>query len=114
MAIELKMQAFPDDGEGTLAKWLVKEDDQVRPCDLLAEIEIEIEIENDKAIMEYEALDGGRIARLRIAEGTEEVAVLNVVIVAPRKALAAQRLNAESGTYGSPRVRICNCEARRC
>ncbi len=52
MAIELKHAcAFANDGEGTLAKWLVKEGDSVKSGDILAEIE------TDKATMEFEAVD---------------------------------------------------------
>jgi len=47
MAVELKMPALsPTMEEGTLAKWLVKEGDQVSPGDILAEIE------TDKATMD--------------------------------------------------------------
>ena len=55
--------------EGTLAKWLVKEGDSVAPGDLLAEIE------TDKAVMEFEAVDEGVIGRLLVAEGSEGVKV---------------------------------------
>ena len=74
MAIELKMPALsPTMEKGTLAKWLVAEGDFVKPGDLLAEIE------TDKATMEFEAVDEGRVARLVIAAGTDDVAVGTVV-----------------------------------
>jgi len=74
MPIELKMPALsPTMEEGTLAKWLVKEGDDVRSGDLLAEIE------TDKATMEFEAVDEGRIAKLVVAEGTEGVKVGAVI-----------------------------------
>ncbi len=58
MAIELKMPALsPTMEEGTLAKWLVKEGDDVKSGDILAEIE------TDKATMEFEAVDEGTIAQ---------------------------------------------------
>ena len=70
MAIELKMPALsPTMEEGTLAKWLVKEGDDVKSGDILAEIE------TDKATMEFEAVDEGTIAKILVPEGTEGVKV---------------------------------------
>ena len=70
MPIELKMPALsPTMEEGTLAKWLVKEGDDVKSGDILAEIE------TDKATMEFEAVDEGTIAKILVPEGTEGVKV---------------------------------------
>ncbi|MDE2914850.1 MAG: pyruvate dehydrogenase complex dihydrolipoamide acetyltransferase [Paracoccaceae bacterium] len=70
MAVNLLMPALsPTMETGTLAKWLVKEGDSVEAGDLLAEIE------TDKAVMEFEAVDDGTIAQILVAEGTENVAV---------------------------------------
>jgi pyruvate dehydrogenase E1 component beta subunit len=70
MALELKMPALsPTMEEGTLAKWLVKEGDEVASGDILAEIE------TDKATMEFEAVDEGTIAKILVAEGTDGVKV---------------------------------------
>ncbi|ANU08046.1 pyruvate dehydrogenase complex E1 component subunit beta [Paraurantiacibacter namhicola] len=70
MAIELKMPALsPTMEEGTLAKWLVKEGDEVTAGTILAEIE------TDKATMEFEAVDEGTIGKIMVEEGTEGVAV---------------------------------------
>ena len=70
MSIELKMPALsPTMEEGTLAKWLVKEGDTVSSGDILAEIE------TDKATMEFEAVDEGKIAKILVAEGTDGVKV---------------------------------------
>jgi len=55
--------------EGKLAKWLVKEGDEVKSGDILAEIE------TDKATMEFEAVDEGRIGKILVPEGTEGVKV---------------------------------------
>ena len=75
MAIQLKMPALsPTMEEGTLAKWFVKEGDEVTSGDILAEIE------TDKATMEFEAIDEGVITKILVAAGTDEVAVGN-----PRK-----------------------------
>jgi len=74
MPIELKMPALsPTMEEGTLARWLVKEGDEVSSGDILAEIE------TDKATMEYEAVDEGTIAKILVPEGTDEVKVGTVI-----------------------------------
>ncbi|MEM9733235.1 MAG: pyruvate dehydrogenase complex E1 component subunit beta [Pseudomonadota bacterium] len=74
MATDILMPALsPTMEEGTLAKWLVKEGDEVAAGDVIAEIE------TDKATMEVEAVDEGRVASLAVAEGTEGVKV-NAVI----------------------------------
>ena len=76
MPIEIKMPALsPTMEEGTLAKWLVKEGDNVSAGDILAEIE------TDKATMEFEAVDEGTIASIAVAEGTEGVKVGTVIAV---------------------------------
>ena len=64
MAIEIKMPALsPTMEEGTLAKWLVAEGDDVRSGDVIAEIE------TDKATMEVEAIEDGRIGQIFIVAG---------------------------------------------
>lgn len=76
MSVEILMPALsPTMEEGTLAKWLVKEGDEVRSGDLIAEIE------TDKATMELEAIDEGRIGKLVVAEGTENVPVNDLIAV---------------------------------
>ncbi|GJL95714.1 MAG: acetyltransferase component of pyruvate dehydrogenase complex [Hyphococcus sp.] len=55
--------------EGTLAKWNVKEGDSVSSGDVIAEIE------TDKATMEVEAVDEGKVGKIFVAEGTEGVKV---------------------------------------
>ncbi len=70
MSTQILMPALsPTMEEGKLAKWLVKEGDEVHSGDILAEIE------TDKATMEFEAVDEGRIGKLLVAEGTEGVKV---------------------------------------
>jgi len=74
MAIELRMPALsPTMEEGTLAKWLVKEGDEVKSGDILAEIE------TDKATMEFEAVDEGTVAKIVVPEGTDGVKVGEVI-----------------------------------
>jgi pyruvate dehydrogenase E2 component (dihydrolipoamide acetyltransferase) len=55
--------------EGKISKWLVKEGDAVKSGDILAEIE------TDKATMEFEAVDEGRIGKILVPEGSEGVKV---------------------------------------
>ncbi|MEP3526985.1 MAG: pyruvate dehydrogenase complex E1 component subunit beta [Sulfitobacter sp.] len=76
MATEILMPALsPTMEEGTLAKWLVKEGDEVSSGDILAEIE------TDKATMEFEAVDEGTIGKILISEGTEGVKVNTAIAV---------------------------------
>ena len=74
MAIEIKMPALsPTMEEGTLAKWLVADGDDVRSGDVIAEIE------TDKATMEVEAIEDGKIGKILLPAGTQHVKV-NAVI----------------------------------
>jgi pyruvate dehydrogenase E1 component beta subunit len=76
MPIELKMPALsPTMEEGTLARWLVKEGDQVSSGDVLAEIE------TDKATMEFESIDEGTVGQILVPEGSEGVKVGTVIAV---------------------------------
>ena len=94
MAIELKMPALsPTMEEGTLAKWLVKEGDEVRAGDLLAEIE------TDKATMEFEAVDEGTIASIAVPAGTEGVKVGTVIATLDGEAGA---ISAKSAAPSAP------------
>lgn len=70
MATEILMPALsPTMEEGKLARWLVKEGDEISAGDVIAEIE------TDKATMEVEAIDDGLMAKLLVAEGAEGVKV---------------------------------------
>jgi pyruvate dehydrogenase E2 component (dihydrolipoamide acetyltransferase) len=76
MSKKIQMPALsPTMEEGTLAKWLVKEGDTVSSGDLLAEIE------TDKATMEFEAVDEGKIAKILVSEGSEGVKVGTVIAI---------------------------------
>ena len=76
MATQILMPALsPTMEEGKLAKWLVKEGDTVKSGDILAEIE------TDKATMEFEAVDEGRISKILVPEGTDGVKVGAVIAV---------------------------------
>src|ERR671938_2196930 len=70
MAIEILMPALsPTMTEGNVTKWLKKEGDEVHSGDVLAEIE------TDKATMEFEAVDDGRLGRILVPEGAEGIKV---------------------------------------
>jgi pyruvate dehydrogenase E1 component beta subunit len=87
MAVDLKMPALsPTMEEGTLAKWLVKEGDEVKSGDIIAEIE------TDKATMEFEAVDEGVVSAILVAEGTENVKVGTVIA----------RIGGEAGENAAP------------
>lgn len=107
MATEILMPALsPTMEEGTLAKWLVKEGDQVRAGDILAEIE------TDKATMEFEAVDEGIVGKILVAAGTAGVKVNTPIAVlveegesadaAPAKAAPATAEAAPASTTAAP------------
>jgi pyruvate dehydrogenase E2 component (dihydrolipoamide acetyltransferase) len=76
MPTEVLMPALsPTMEEGKLAKWLIKEGQEVKAGDVIAEIE------TDKATMEVEAVDEGKVGRLLVAEGTEGVKVNTPIAV---------------------------------
>src|SRR5713226_7103421 len=70
MPIEIRMPALsPTMTEGNLARWLKKEGDAVHSGDVIAEIE------TDKATMEYEAADEGRLGKIIVPEGAQGIKV---------------------------------------
>jgi len=99
MPINILMPALsPTMEKGNLAKWLKKEGDKVKSGDVIAEIE------TDKATMEVEAVDEGTIAKIVVPEGTQDVAVNDVIAVMAgdgedvKAAGAAQPQKAEAKT----------------
>jgi pyruvate dehydrogenase E2 component (dihydrolipoamide acetyltransferase) len=76
MPVSILMPALsPTMEKGNLAKWLKKEGDKVKPGDVIAEIE------TDKATMEYEAIDEGTLAKIMVPEGSQDVAVNQLIAV---------------------------------
>ena len=76
MPINILMPALsPTMEKGNLSKWLKKEGDAVKTGDVIAEIE------TDKATMEYEAVDDGVMAKIVVPEGTNDVAVNQLIAV---------------------------------
>jgi pyruvate dehydrogenase E2 component (dihydrolipoamide acetyltransferase) len=122
MPINILMPALsPTMEKGNLAKWLKKEGDKVKSGDVIAEIE------TDKATMEVEAVDEGTIAKILVPEGTQDVAVNDVIAVlagdgeeagagasAPPKAAPAARPAAQpaASSFETPATRAPQDEAR--
>ena len=76
MPIEILMPALsPTMEEGKLTKWLVQEGDVVQSGDIIAEIE------TDKAIMEFEAVEEGTIKKLLVTDGTEEIKINSPIAI---------------------------------
>src|SRR5215510_8020818 len=76
MPTEILMPALsPTMEEGKLAKWLVAEGQAIKPGDIIAEIE------TDKATMEVEASEEGKVSKLLVPAGTEGVKVNTPIAV---------------------------------
>src|SRR4051794_1070807 len=103
MPIEILMPALsPTMTEGNLARWLKKEGDEVHAGDVIAEIE------TDKATMEYEAADEGRIGKIIVPEGAQGIKVNAPIAVlleeGEDEAALADIGNAGIGNAGRPAV----------
>ena len=73
MSIKILMPALsPTMTEGILQKWLVKIGDEVKAGDVLAEIE------TDKAVMEVEAVDEGKITNIIVKKLNEELPSIKI------------------------------------
>jgi pyruvate dehydrogenase E1 component beta subunit len=117
MPTEILMPALsPTMEEGKLAKWLVKEGQAIKPGDIIAEIE------TDKATMEVEAVDEGKVSKLLVAEGTEGVKVNTPIAMldgdgAPAKAPPQTKNATRSpppggeglGVGGTPTANVLRC-----
>src|SRR5580693_1264238 len=76
MSTQILMPALsPTMEEGKLSRWLVKEGDTIKSGTILAEIE------TDKATMEFEAVDEGRLGKILVPEGSEGVKVNSPIAV---------------------------------
>jgi pyruvate dehydrogenase E2 component (dihydrolipoamide acetyltransferase) len=102
MAIDILMPALsPTMTEGKLAKWLVKEGDAVKAGQVLAEIE------TDKASMEFEAVDEGRIGKILVEAGSEGVKVnepIATLLADGESASAAPAKKAEAPKPEAPKA----------
>ena len=76
MPVEVLMPALsPTMTEGKIARWLKNEGDAIKSGDVLAEIE------TDKATMEVEAVDEGKLGKILVPGGTENVKVNTPIAV---------------------------------
>ncbi len=74
--IEIKMPSLsPTMTSGSIVKWFVKEGDSVLTGDVLAEIE------TDKATMELESIEEGKVKNILIKEGEKDIPVGTVLAV---------------------------------
>src|ERR1700679_3836965 len=98
MATNILMPALsPTMEEGKLSKWLVKEGDTVKSGTILAEIE------TDKATMEFEAVDEGKIGKILVPEGSEGVKVNAPIAVLLEE---GEKLSDVSTTAAAPKQDI--------
>ncbi|MFG1463576.1 pyruvate dehydrogenase complex dihydrolipoamide acetyltransferase [Xanthobacter sp. DSM 24535] len=97
MPIEILMPALsPTMEKGNLAKWLKKEGDSVKSGDVIAEIE------TDKATMEVEAVDEGVLAKILVAEGTQDVPVNQLIAVLAGEGEDAKAVASGAGNAKAP------------
>ena len=97
MPINILMPALsPTMEKGNLAKWLKKEGDTVKTGDVIAEIE------TDKATMEYEAVDDGVMAKIVVPEGTNDVAVNQLIAVMAQEGEDPKAAAAAAGKGAPP------------
>jgi pyruvate dehydrogenase E1 component beta subunit len=93
MPTQILMPALsPTMEEGTLAKWLVKEGDEVKSGQIIAEIE------TDKATMEFEAVDEGKVGKILVGDGTEGVKVNTPIAVLLEEGEDASAAETAAGT----------------
>src|SRR5215210_4084489 len=104
MPIEILMPALsPTMTEGNLARWLKKEGDEVHAGDVIAEIE------TDKATMEYEAVDEGRIGKIIVPEGAQGIKV-NAPIAVLLEEGEDDAVLADVGSAGRPAAPVSRME----
>src|SRR4051812_5819569 len=94
MPIEITMPKLTDTmTEATLARWLKKEGDSIKPGDMIAEVE------TDKATQELEVFEGGTVAKIFAGEGTKlNVGALIAVLAKPGEDVKSVAANAKPST----------------
>ena len=98
MPINILMPALsPTMTEGNLARWLKKEGDAVKPGDVIAEIE------TDKATMEVEAVEEGKLGKILVAEGSQGVKVNDVIAVLLEEGESAGDIKAPAAAAPAPK-----------
>jgi len=99
MPISILMPALsPTMKEGNLAKWLKKQGDKIKAGEVIAEIE------TDKATMEVEAVDEGILAKILIAEGTENVAINTCIALILEEGESPDALNNFQNSNSSTQI----------
>jgi pyruvate dehydrogenase E1 component beta subunit len=89
-------QLSPTMEAGALTKWHVKEGDSISAGDIIAEIE------TDKATMEVEAVDEGRVGKLLVAEGTEDIPINAPIAVILQQDEEPGAVNAQPAAAAKP------------
>jgi pyruvate dehydrogenase E2 component (dihydrolipoamide acetyltransferase) len=80
MAIPILMPSLsPTMTEGSLAKWCKNVGDEVKPGDIIAEVE------TDKATMEIESVDEGILEKILFNDGTEGIGVNSLIAILKSK-----------------------------
>ena len=98
MPIDILMPALsPTMEEGTLSKWLKNEGDSVTAGDVIAEIE------TDKATMEVEAVEEGKIGKIVVPAGTENVKVNAVIAVLLEEGESASDIGSSKKAEPAPK-----------
>jgi pyruvate dehydrogenase E2 component (dihydrolipoamide acetyltransferase) len=106
MPINILMPALsPTMTEGNLARWLKKEGDAVKPGDVIAEIE------TDKATMEVEAADEGKLGKILVAEGSQGVKVNDVIAVLLEEGESAGDIKASAAAAPAPKTEAAPAKA---
>ena len=99
MPIDILMPALsPTMTEGKLAKWHKQEGDEIKAGDIIAEIE------TDKATMEFEAVDEGKLGKILVAEGSEGVAVNTPIAVLLEEGESASDVKAAPKKAEAPKA----------
>ena len=91
--------------EGTLAKWHVKVGDKISSGDVIAEIE------TDKATMEVEAVEEGKLGKILVAEGSQGVKVNDVIAVLLEEGESAGDIKAPAAAAPAPKAEAAPAKA---
>src|SRR3712207_6763539 len=107
MPTQVLMPALsPTMEEGKLAKWVAKEGDEIKAGDVIAEIE------TDKATMEVEAVDEGRLGKILVGEGTEGVKVNTPIAVILGEGEDASAIGTDAPASARPKDGGAQAEAK--
>jgi pyruvate dehydrogenase E2 component (dihydrolipoamide acetyltransferase) len=108
MPIDILMPALsPTMTEGKLAKWHKREGEEIKAGDIIAEIE------TDKATMEFEAVDEGRLGKILVAEGSEGVAVNTPIAVLLEEGESASDAKAAPKKPEAPKAEAPKAEEKK-